>query len=96
MELLFRVLVAGFVVVAPSALFLGLWHGLHRLRDDRLVERLLDETDDQEPNAGGGFVLTPTARRSHRSGSVACAACGTPNPRGVRFCHDCLSKLDAA
>ncbi|WP_224335017.1 zinc ribbon domain-containing protein [Haloprofundus halobius] len=96
MELLFRLLVAGFVIVAPSALFLGLWHGLHRLRDDRLVERLFDETDDAELSRGGRFVLTPTARRSRASGSVACAACGTPNPRGVRFCHDCLSKLDAA
>ncbi|WP_224268585.1 DUF7577 domain-containing protein [Haloprofundus salinisoli] len=95
MELLFRMLVAGFVIVAPSALFLGLWHGLHKLRDDRLVERLLDETDE-EFGRSGQFVLTPTARRSRRSGAVACRACGTPNPRGVRFCHDCLSKLDSA
>ncbi|KTG08504.1 hypothetical protein AUR64_17645 [Haloprofundus marisrubri] len=95
MELLFRLLVAGFVIVAPSALFLGLWHGLHKLRDDRLIERMLDETDDEFGHRSR-FMLTPTAQRSRRSSAIACRACGTPNPRNVRFCHDCLSKLDSA
>jgi hypothetical protein len=94
MEVLFRLAVAGFVVLAPSALFLGLWHGLHRLRDDTLVEQLLEETDEEETQ--NRFVLTPTAQRSRSRSSVACRSCGTPNPPGVRFCHDCLSKLDAA
>lgn len=42
MDVLFRVLVAAFVCVAPTVLFLGLWRGLHRMQDDKLVERIAD------------------------------------------------------
>ena len=40
MSTLFRLLVAAFVCVAPTALFLGLWHGLQRLQNGELVERV--------------------------------------------------------
>lgn len=40
MNLLFRVLVGAFVCVAPSMLFLGLWHGLQRMQDGEFVERV--------------------------------------------------------
>ena len=40
MNLLFRVLVGAFVCVAPSLLFLGLWHGLKRMQDGEFVERV--------------------------------------------------------
>lgn len=96
MELAFRLLVAAFVVVAPSALFVGLWHGLHALRDDRLVARMEEHTRESERRStptpasllpvGDG---SPAARHS----TVPCDSCGTPNPDGVTFCHECLSKL---
>ncbi|PSQ65473.1 MAG: hypothetical protein BRD24_06865, partial [Halobacteriales archaeon SW_9_67_24] len=40
MNLLFRVLVGVFVCIAPTMLFLGLWHGLQRMQDGELVERV--------------------------------------------------------
>lgn len=43
MELLFRVLVAAFVCIAPTVLFLGLWRGLHWMQDDELTERIANQ-----------------------------------------------------
>ncbi|WP_160133867.1 hypothetical protein [Halococcus salsus] len=40
MSTLFRLLVAAFVCIAPTALFLGLWHGLQRMQNGELVERV--------------------------------------------------------
>ncbi|EJN59203.1 zinc ribbon domain-containing protein [Halogranum rubrum] len=96
MELAFRLLVAVFVVVAPSLLFVGLWRGLHALRDDHLVARMEDHarTDDQRRSPALPFV-PPTGKRetTTRVSVVACGTCGTPNPDGVTFCHECLTRL---
>lgn len=97
MELVFRVLVAVFVILAPSALFVGLWHGLHALRDDHLVARMKEQTreSDARPRATPASLLTPggTDPSSGRSNVVSCGTCGSPNPDGVTFCHECLSRL---
>lgn len=45
-EVYFRLAVGAFVIVGPSALFIGLWRGLMALRDDRLIERMLDEAPE--------------------------------------------------
>ncbi|WP_101294787.1 DUF7577 domain-containing protein [Halegenticoccus soli] len=95
MELVFRLAVAAFVIVAPSALFLGLWRGLHALRDDRLIERMAAETGtrpaDLVPNPAR---LLPDGERGPNGTDLAiCAACGAPNPADVTFCHDCLSRV---
>ncbi|PSQ01536.1 hypothetical protein BRC94_03715 [Halobacteriales archaeon QS_5_70_17] len=47
-----RLLVAGVCVVAPTLLFVGLWRGLVRMRDDDLVNRVLNAN-------GGGFDVDP-------------------------------------
>lgn len=47
-----RLLVAGVCVVAPTLLFVGLWRGLVRMRDDDLVDRVLNAN-------GGGFDVDP-------------------------------------
>jgi hypothetical protein len=97
MELAFRLLVAMFVIVAPSALFVGLWHGLHALRDDHLVARMEEHT--REPNARTrrtpASLLAPVGADSpaDRANAVPCGTCGTPNPDGVTFCQECLSRL---
>lgn len=96
MELVFRLLVAAFVVVAPSVLFVGLWRGLHALRDDRLVARMEEHATEPKRHTN----LSPTSLLSVGTGSssdrpsvVTCGSCGTPNPNGVTFCHECLSRL---
>lgn len=96
MELAFRLLVAVFVIVAPSVLFTGLWRGLHALRDDHLVARMEAHarTDDQRHSPAIPFVPTAGKRESTtRVSVVACGACGTPNPDDVAFCYECLTRL---
>ncbi|SEO68015.1 hypothetical protein SAMN04487948_104143 [Halogranum amylolyticum] len=97
MELAFRLLVAAFVIVAPSALFVGLWHGLHALRDDRLVARMEEHARESERRSTltPASLLSPTGGESPtaRPSLVDCGSCGTPNPDDVTFCHECLSKL---
>ncbi|SDM45856.1 hypothetical protein SAMN04487949_1731 [Halogranum gelatinilyticum] len=95
MELVFRLLVAGVLIVAPSLLFLGLWHGLHALRDDELIARMNRHTAgsfDDSPLVSD-FLPTVDTDAIGRESFVACGTCGTPNPDDVRFCHECLSPV---
>jgi hypothetical protein len=68
--ILFRVLVAAFVCIAPTVLFLGFWHGLKRMRDDELIDRIADQpsvtADDLSLGAGPhrGHELDSTERRA--------------------------------
>ena len=64
MNLLFRVLVGAFVCVAPSLLFLGLWHGLQRMQDGEFVERVAGHHGTTVED------LLPTTRRSHELDSA--------------------------
>ena len=64
MNLFFRVLVGAFVCVAPSLLFLGLWHGLRRLPDGEFVERVAGHHGTAVED------LLPTTRRSHELDSA--------------------------
>ncbi|RDI72686.1 hypothetical protein [Halopelagius longus] len=96
-EVAVRLLVAAFCVVAPSVLFVGLVRGLDKLRDDRLVEQVLERMDDDDATA-------PTYRRApftsavsdggRAAETVACGVCGAPNPAYASYCGTCLSALD--
>jgi hypothetical protein len=72
MDVLFRVLVAAFVCVAPTVLFLGLWRGLMRLQNGELVERIADRqgiaAEELVPGARprGGSELDGNERRARR------------------------------
>jgi hypothetical protein len=96
LELTFRLAVAVFVVAAPSALFVGFYRLLVRMRDDDLVTRVLAHVDEtghrkQSPAAvltGGALDAGPG------SATVACDACGSPNPPFADYCGACLSSLD--
>ncbi|PSQ26335.1 hypothetical protein BRD01_00800 [Halobacteriales archaeon QS_8_65_32] len=60
MDVSFRLTIAVFVVLAPTALFLGLWHGLTSLRDDdlagevtaRQLRGVFDALPSGQPDAG--------------------------------------------
>ena len=96
MELVFRLLVAAFVILAPSALFLGLWHGLHALRDDHLVDRMHAHTGTTSSPTLSPTAFVPTVGGQSTSEGefrVDCRVCGTPNPDDVTFCHECLSRI---
>jgi hypothetical protein len=99
-ELAFRVFVGVFVIVAPSALFVGLDRFLVHLRDDDLVNRALNRV---EARPGGpkspasvltaGIIDGDDGRRA--GGAVrTCPSCGAPNPTVADYCDSCLSSLN--
>lgn len=95
MELAFRLLVAVFVILAPSVLFVGLWRGLHALRDEHLIERMEEHARESNTrqHATPASILSGGVVSSTRPSVVACGTCGTANPDGVTFCHECLSRV---
>lgn len=96
MEIALRLLVAGFCIVAPSLLFVGFVRVLDRMRDDALVERVLDRLD--EDVAGTGTSVDPTTflqtaqEKSHRR-RIRCPECGAPNTVGSSRCGLCGMRL---
>lgn len=94
----FRLLVAAFCIVAPSMLFIGLVRVLDRMRDDDLVNRVMERVDDQPSGAAGpATVLTGGTLDGHsrsESDLVACPNCGLPNAGYAGYCGNCLAKLD--
>lgn len=86
LELAARVLAGLFVIVTPTLLFLGLWHGLQSMRDDVLVQRVTQRVEGDEPS---GRSLSPTPD----SPVVTCPTCGAGNRDGVAYCQQCFSRL---
>lgn len=93
MDIAFRLAVAGFVIVAPSLLFVGLWRGLHALRDDRLIERLTDDATGRPLVRPHDLVPAPNPDAELDVDVVSCNRCGAANLDGMTFCQDCLSRL---
>jgi hypothetical protein len=96
-ELAFRLLVAGFVVVAPSALFVAFYRALVRMRDDDLVNRVLDRTrEGRSRPTDPATVLTGGVLRGGGDGERTrdCPSCGAPNPAYATYCGVCLDDLD--
>lgn len=108
MDLALRLLIACFVITAPTVLFLGLMRGLERLRDDALLTRLA-ESDDAPDD------VSSAARRSLDKGPIradgrgttdasaidpapapefrVCSTCGESNVRSATYCKGCLAEL---
>ena len=68
MNVAFRVLFAAVLCITPSVLFLGLWHGLQRMRDDELLARIADQRGvtvaDLVPGARSSDVRSQRAGES--------------------------------
>lgn len=64
MSFIARVLVGAFVCVAPSLLFLGLWHGLQRMQDGAFIARVAGQ------HGAAVEDLLPTTRRTHNLDSA--------------------------
>jgi hypothetical protein len=84
--------------LVPSVLFLGLWHGLRRLRDDRLVDDVLTRAESAEPTTvephaylGAGDPAAsgdePTAARE--AGLELCPECRVLRPPNGESCPGC-------
>jgi hypothetical protein len=105
MDLAFRLLVALFVIVTPTLLFLGLMRGLEKLRDDALLLRLAENEDapeDVTSAAARALETGPIRADGHGSSaanaptpdSYACSTCGESNMRGAKYCQNCLRELN--
>lgn len=93
LELALRVAAGLFVVVAPTLLFLGLWRGLMRLRDEDLIERMRRMEGTASPSPPTSGVVSAVLPDESDRPAVVCEACGTPNPAGMTYCHECLGTL---
>ena len=94
-ELAFRLAVAGFVILAPTFMFLGLWRLLMRMRNGELVERVLANdrvdgawSDDEFATPTVIRLVRPTAGSGGR-----CPNCGASNPETASYCAGCLGRL---
>ena len=90
LELAARVAAGLVVIVAPTLLFLLLWHGLEAMRDDELVQRARRRAETME-QGGSPFDFVPTASGSP---DVRCPHCGAGNRDEMQYCQQCLSRLD--
>ncbi|WP_254764186.1 DUF7577 domain-containing protein [Natrinema marinum] len=96
-----RLLVAVFVMIAPTLCFLGLVRGLERLRDDDLVNewaRTRGYDGDCEITASDDVLsalATELGAEADGSSTVRCGACGTRNRPGVSYCHGCQQRLSS-
>ncbi|SFR61547.1 zinc ribbon domain-containing protein [Halogeometricum limi] len=97
-EVAFRLLLTGFCILAPTALYVGLVRALERLRDDPFVERVLMQMDEEYDGAGGSSLSTPgfvpMSVATETGETDACPQCGAPNPPYAEFCGACLASLD--
>ena len=95
LELAFRVAAGLFVILAPTALFLGLWKGLMRLRDENLIERVRRMEGRGSPSPATAAVTGSAASALDRDEEphVVCESCGTPNAAGMQICRECLGTL---
>ncbi|WP_226006727.1 zinc ribbon domain-containing protein [Natrinema salinisoli] len=95
-ELLGRLAVAAFVMIAPTLCFLGLVRGLERLRDDDLINewaRTRGADDVTEQDDVLAVLASGIGIQTNESSTVRCPACGTHNRADVRFCHGCQGRL---
>lgn len=94
-ELVFRVGVAVFVILAPTAMFLGFWRLLMRMRNGELVERVMSDDRVAEEWSGGDFAQPAVVQLLGSTGasSATCPHCGTTNSDGAGVCAGCLRRL---
>ncbi len=100
MNVWFRVVAIVVMIFTPSILFVLFMRFLDSLRDDQLVDRVLDRLDESGTprHSGPATVLTggmaDGGPRKTNPGLVVCDACGNPNPEFATYCGYCTGKLD--
>ncbi|WP_137285262.1 zinc ribbon domain-containing protein [Halorussus salinisoli] len=107
MNLALRLLVACFVISAPTVLFLGLMRGLERTRDDALLMAFAERDDaPRDVSSAAAEALDKGPIRADGRGSNAaddpapvadsfvCSTCGESNMTGAKYCQECLGELN--
>ncbi|WP_254523789.1 DUF7577 domain-containing protein [Natrinema caseinilyticum] len=99
-ELVGRLAVAAFVMIAPSLCFLGLVRGLERLRDDALIlEWAQNRSGDPEyelPTESDvlAALATDIGTEPGDTSAVRCPICSARNRTEVTYCNGCLHRLE--
>jgi len=90
LELAYRIGVTAVGVVGPTLLYLGLWRLLMWLKDDELIEGLVEQgaLDDPRPAAVDVLPTTSTGVSGQR-----CSNCGTTNVPAAPVCRSCHRDL---
>ncbi|MFC6718829.1 zinc ribbon domain-containing protein [Natrialbaceae archaeon GCM10025810] len=102
--------IALLLCVLPSLLFLGLWHGLCRMRRHSFVTRTCERAGRDDPTVTWGDVFdayadpekrligpSPSSNsrsRSHHAQDDRCPICEADNDSFASFCHGCLRRLE--
>jgi hypothetical protein len=110
MDLALRLLIACFVITAPTLLFLGLMRALEKIRDEALLLALAERDDapeDVSSAAAEALDRGPIRADGRGSGGAdgatdpvpvadrfACSTCGASNMVGAKYCQDCLGELN--
>ncbi|WP_128476038.1 zinc ribbon domain-containing protein [Halorussus pelagicus] len=109
MDLALRLLMACFVIAAPTLLYLGLLRGLEKIRDATLLLALAERDDvprevsDRATRALDRGTVRADGRGSGDAdapdavpapASFACSTCGASNMTGARYCRNCLGELN--
>ena len=97
MDIGLRLVVAGFCIVAPSLLFVGFVRLLDRMREDALVERVLDRLDEDVDSTGTTVDPTTFLRTAQEKSSrrmTPCPECGVPNTVESSRCGLCGTRLE--
>ncbi|WP_254530485.1 zinc ribbon domain-containing protein [Natrinema gelatinilyticum] len=98
-ELVGRLAIAVFVMVAPSLCFLGLVRGLERMRDDDLIlawARTRNGDQEYELPTNDDVLtalVTDVGTEVGEMSTVRCPVCNTKNRIEMTYCHDCQHRL---
>lgn len=93
LELVGRLAVAVFVMIAPTLLFLGLLRGLEKLRDDAVIDRWMHEQGHETEDDVLTVLASGIGIESETGSSNRCPTCGNPNASTARYCRECLARL---
>ncbi|NUE03095.1 hypothetical protein HUB97_11420 [Halorubraceae archaeon YAN] len=88
-EMVFRLLAAAVLIVAPTLLFLGFWHGMQYLRNEQLIEQLYGDTSEPVRPPQFDFSVLFSTNGTHDTEASACVYCGKTCRRQMcRSCRD--------
>jgi hypothetical protein len=85
-EIAFRLLLTAVLSILPTLLFLGLWRGLSKLRDDELLDRV-ETVHGVDPRTDPKAVIPGVLTGDSPAGR--CRYCGAAVPPNDSVCKHC-------